>query len=153
MPEPLTALRGARAVTAEVAVIETVAVRVLAQHEASLLAAFAGNELGGADFGNWFAPTRAGLEDLCRGAGFKAVEVRRGAPAMKPWGTICAATLAAPWCSTELTSWHEFDRAGPPASATTGNRPDDGHKGNAWVTPRLTSAHLLQLSREKTRVS
>jgi tRNA (mo5U34)-methyltransferase len=85
MPEPLTALRRVRAVTGEVAVIETVAVRVLAQRDASLLAFYAGNELGGADFGNWFAPTQAGLVDLCRAAGFTRVETRRGPPAVKPW--------------------------------------------------------------------
>lgn len=85
MPEPLTALRRVRAVTGEVAVIETVAVRVLAQRDASLLAFYAGNELGGADFGNWFAPTQAGLVELCRAAGFKRVDVRRGPPVVQPW--------------------------------------------------------------------
>jgi len=85
MPEPLTALRRVRAVTREVAAIETVAVRVLAQRDASLLAFYAGNELGGADFGNWFAPTQNGLVDLCRAAGFRRVEVRRGPPPLQPW--------------------------------------------------------------------
>lgn len=85
MPEPLTALRRVRAVTREVAVIETVAVRVLAQRDASLLAFYPGNELGGADFGNWFAPTEAGLVDMCRAAGFARVEPRRGPPPVKAW--------------------------------------------------------------------
>jgi tRNA (mo5U34)-methyltransferase len=85
MPEPLTALRRVRAVTREVAVIETVAVRVLAQRDASLLAFYPGNELGGVDFGNWFAPTEAGLVDMCRAAGFSRVEPRRGPPTVKAW--------------------------------------------------------------------
>jgi tRNA (mo5U34)-methyltransferase len=85
MPEPLTALRRARAVTREVAVIETVAVRVLAQRDASLLAFYPGNELGGVDFGNWFAPTESGLVDMCKAAGFSRVETRRGPPPIKAW--------------------------------------------------------------------
>jgi tRNA (mo5U34)-methyltransferase len=85
MPEPLTALRRVRAVTREVAVIETVAVRVLAQRDASVLAFYPGNELGGVDFGNWFAPSQAGLVDLCRAAGFSRVEPVRGPPVVKAW--------------------------------------------------------------------
>jgi tRNA (mo5U34)-methyltransferase len=85
MPEPLTALRRVRAVTSGVAVIETVAVRVLGQREASLTAFYAGNELGGADFGNWYAPTERALVALCRAAGFSRVEVVRGAPAVPRW--------------------------------------------------------------------
>jgi tRNA (mo5U34)-methyltransferase len=85
MPEPLTALRRVRAVTSEVAVIETVAVRVLGQREASLMAFYAGNELGGADFGNWYAPTERALAGLCRAAGFSRVEVVRGPPRVPRW--------------------------------------------------------------------
>lgn len=85
MAEPLTALRRVRAVTGHVAVVETVAVRVLGQRDASLLAFYAGNELGGADFGNWYAPTERGLVALCRAAGFSRVEVVRGAPRVAPW--------------------------------------------------------------------
>ena len=82
MPEPLTALQRLRAVTREVAVVETVAVRVLGQREASLLAFYPGNELGGADFGNWFAPTEQALVGMCRAAGFSSAKVVRGAPAV-----------------------------------------------------------------------
>jgi tRNA (mo5U34)-methyltransferase len=82
MPEPLTALQRLRAVTGEVAVVETVAVRVLGQREASLLAFYPGNELGGADFGNWYAPTEQALVGLCRAAGFSSVKVVRAAPAV-----------------------------------------------------------------------
>lgn len=85
MQEPLAALRRVRAVTAEVAVIETVAVRVLAQRDASLVAFYAGNELGGADFGNWFAPTEAALCDMCRAAGFRQAQPVRRPPPVKPW--------------------------------------------------------------------
>jgi tRNA (mo5U34)-methyltransferase len=80
MPEPLTALQRLRAVTGEVAVVETVAVRVLGQREASLVAFYPGNELGGADFGNWFAPTEQALVGMCRAAGFSSAKVVRGAP-------------------------------------------------------------------------
>jgi len=85
MQEPLTALRRVRAVTGTVAVIETVAVRVLGQRDASLLSFYAGNELGGADFGNWFAPTEKALVNLCRAAGFGRVDVVRAAPRVRPW--------------------------------------------------------------------
>jgi tRNA (mo5U34)-methyltransferase len=70
MQEPLTALRRLRQVTGEVAVVETVAVRVLGHADSSLVSFFPGNELGGADFGNWFAPTQAALIGMCRAAGF-----------------------------------------------------------------------------------
>lgn len=50
-----------------------------------LLAFYPGNELGGVDFGNWFAPTQAGLVDMCKAAGFSRVEPRRGPPAIKAW--------------------------------------------------------------------
>ncbi len=85
MMEPLTALRRLRAVTSGVAVIETVAVRVLGQSEASLLAFFPGNELGGSDFGNWYAPTERALVSLCRAAGFARAKVVRGAPPVPRW--------------------------------------------------------------------
>jgi len=85
MPDPLGALRRVRAVTGEVAVIETVAVRVLGQRDARLLAFYAGNELGGADFGNWFAPTEHALRAMCLAAGFGRVEPLRGPPPMASW--------------------------------------------------------------------
>lgn len=85
MPEPLTALQRVRAVTSEVAVVETVAVRVFGQRDAGLMAFYPGNELGGADFGNWYAPTEQGLVALCKAAGFSRVEVVRGAPAVPRW--------------------------------------------------------------------
>ncbi|HEV2360082.1 MAG TPA: methyltransferase domain-containing protein [Acidimicrobiales bacterium] len=82
MQEPLTALRRVRAVTAEggVAVVETVAVRVLGHKDASLLSFYPGNELGGADFGNWFAPTEAALIGLCKAAGFSRAVAKAGPP-------------------------------------------------------------------------
>jgi len=84
--EPLTALRRVRAVTSEVAVVETVAVRVLAQRDASLLAFFPGShDFWTADFGNWYAPTQAALAGLCRAAGFRQVETLRGPPAVPLW--------------------------------------------------------------------
>lgn len=85
MPEPLTALQRVRSVTGEVAVIETVAVRVPGQEDSSLLAFYPGNELGGSDFGNWFAPTERALIGLCRAAGFSRVEVVRAVPPEPGW--------------------------------------------------------------------
>jgi tRNA (mo5U34)-methyltransferase len=85
MPEPLTALRRVRAVTAEVAVVETVAVRVLGQRDASLVSFYPGAELGGSDFGNWFAPTEAALVGMCRAAGFKRVTPVRRPPTVPAW--------------------------------------------------------------------
>lgn len=83
MTEPLTALKRVRAVTREVAVIETVAVRILGHQGPGLMAFFVGNEVDGKDFGNWYAPSMAGLIALCKAAEFSRVEVREGPP--KPW--------------------------------------------------------------------
>jgi tRNA (mo5U34)-methyltransferase len=78
--DPLVALEHVRALTKEVAVIETEAIGVLGMPEASLLSFTPGAELRG-DHTNWFVPTRAALHGLCRAAGFARVETRIGPPA------------------------------------------------------------------------
>lgn len=77
--EPLTALERLRKVTGGVAAIETEGVWVPGLDDDSLLAFYAGDELSG-DFGNWYAPTEAGLHALCRAAGFSRVETKAGPP-------------------------------------------------------------------------
>jgi tRNA (mo5U34)-methyltransferase len=77
--DPLGYLTRVRAVTAEVAVIETEAVRLEGHEEASLLQFHPGEELRG-DFGNWFVPTLRGLHGLCRAAGFTSVTTIVGPP-------------------------------------------------------------------------
>lgn len=79
MPEPLTALERVRAVTREVAAIETVAIQVPGREDERLIEFHAGNELGG-DFGNWYVPSPAALEALCLAAGFGRVETVVGPP-------------------------------------------------------------------------
>lgn len=79
MPEPLTALERVRAVTREVAAIETVAIQVPGREEERLIEFHAGNELGG-DFGNWYVPSPAALEAWCLAAGFRRVETVVGPP-------------------------------------------------------------------------
>jgi len=76
MKEPLTALEHVRAVTREVAVIETEAVRIEGYDDANLLTFFPADELG-EDFGNWYVPTEAALHALCRAAGFSRSETKR----------------------------------------------------------------------------
>ncbi|MGH9108911.1 MAG: hypothetical protein ACRDY3_05515 [Acidimicrobiales bacterium] len=79
MKEPLTCLERVRAVTGEVAVIETEALHL--QHmEASPLCQFrAADEVGG-DFGNWWVPTLPALEALVRSAGFGSATTVVGPP-------------------------------------------------------------------------
>jgi tRNA (mo5U34)-methyltransferase len=78
--EPLSALERIRALTTEVAVIETEAVRGLGLGRVRLLEFHPGGELGG-DHTNWFVPTESALHALCRAAGFRRVETRLGPPA------------------------------------------------------------------------
>ena len=79
MKEPLTCLERVRAVTKEVAVIETEAVH-LQGHEGEVLLQFhAGSSLR-TDFGNWYVPTIDALHNLCRAAGFSEVRTIIGPP-------------------------------------------------------------------------
>ena len=79
MKEPLTCLERVRAVTKEVAVIETEAVH-LQGHEGEVLLQFhAGSSLR-TDFGNWYVPTIDALHNLCRAAGFSEVRTVVGPP-------------------------------------------------------------------------
>ena len=83
MKEPLTCLERVRAVTKEVAVIETEAVH-LQGHEGEVLMQFhAGSSLR-TDFGNWYVPTIDALHNLCRAAGFSRVHTVVGPPAPPP---------------------------------------------------------------------
>lgn len=80
MKEPLTSLERVRAVTKEVAVVETEALHL--QHmEGMPLAQFrSGNEVN-ADFGNWWVPDMSCLRAMCRAAGFSSTTVVQGPPA------------------------------------------------------------------------
>jgi tRNA (mo5U34)-methyltransferase len=79
MKEPLTCLERVRAVTREVAVIETVAMRVPGTDGRSLLGFHAGGDLN-LDFGNWYVPNIEALSTLALAAGFSRVEVVQGPP-------------------------------------------------------------------------
>jgi tRNA (mo5U34)-methyltransferase len=79
MKEPLTSLERVRAVTKEVAVIESEAVHIQGLDDEALLQFYAGSSLQ-TDFGNWFVPTREALHNLCRAAGFSRVETVIGPP-------------------------------------------------------------------------
>jgi len=71
MKEPLTVLERLRAVTDEVAVIETQAVAVAGMEGQNLLQFFGGEFIG--DYGNWYVPTMAALSQLALAAGFRRV--------------------------------------------------------------------------------
>lgn len=79
MQDPLHCLKRVRAVTTEVAVIETEAVHLQGHDHAALLQFHAGGSLRG-DFGNWYVPTIEGLHALCRAAGFSSVHTVVGPP-------------------------------------------------------------------------
>ena len=79
MKEPLTCLERLRAVTREIAVIETEAAQVPGNAGRSLLELHAGSELN-ADFGNWYVPTVEALCALVRAAGFARRSAARPAP-------------------------------------------------------------------------
>jgi tRNA (mo5U34)-methyltransferase len=87
MKEPLTCLERLRAVTADVAVIETVAAQVPGNEGRSLLELHAGGELN-ADFGNWYVPTIEALSALAAASGFTRVDVKRGPPSIRARGRI-----------------------------------------------------------------
>jgi tRNA (mo5U34)-methyltransferase len=80
MKEPLTSLERVRAVTKEVAVIESEAVHFQGLEHEALLQFYAGSSLR-IDFGNWFVPTIEALHNLCRAAGFAEVRTVVGPPA------------------------------------------------------------------------
>ena len=64
MKEPLTCLERVRAVTREVAVIETVAMQLPGAAGHSLLGFHAGGDLN-LDFGNWYVPNIEALSTWC----------------------------------------------------------------------------------------
>ena len=83
MKEPLTCLERLRAVTNEVAVIETEAVHVEGLDHEALLQFHAGSSLR-TDFGNWYVPTIEALHNMCRAAGFAQVRTVAGPPQPPP---------------------------------------------------------------------
>jgi tRNA (mo5U34)-methyltransferase len=83
MKEPLTCLERVRAVTREVAVIETEAVHLQGLDDAALMQFYAGSSLH-TDFGNWYVPTIEALHNLCRAAGFAEVRTVVGPPPPPP---------------------------------------------------------------------
>ncbi|HEY6428160.1 MAG TPA: DUF1698 domain-containing protein [Acidimicrobiales bacterium] len=83
MKEPLTCLERVRAVTNEVAVIETEAVHLSGFEHEVLLQFHAGSSLR-VDFGNWYVPTIQALHNLCRAAGFSQVLTIAGPPEPEP---------------------------------------------------------------------
>lgn len=82
MMEPLTCLRRLRAVTREVAVIETVALHIPAFAEYGLLEFFDDGDLN-RDYGNWYTPTITALRRLALAAGFSRVEIVKGPPDLR----------------------------------------------------------------------
>jgi len=83
MKEPFACLERLRAVTKEVAVIETEAVHVEGLDHEALLQFHAGSSLR-TDFGNWYVPTIEALHNLCRAAGFAQVRTVAGPPPPPP---------------------------------------------------------------------
>jgi tRNA (mo5U34)-methyltransferase len=82
MKEPLRCLERVRAVTKEVAVIETAALSIPGVAGVPLVRFLAGSELN-RDFGNWFQPNIEALEALAIAAGFTRTEVVQGPPGVE----------------------------------------------------------------------
>ncbi len=87
MKEPLTCLERVRAVTKEVAVIESEAMHLQGLDHEALLQFHAGMSLG-IDFGNWYVTTIEALRNMCLVAGFSEVRTIVGPPA--PPGQLTA---------------------------------------------------------------
>lgn len=85
MKEPLSCLERVRAVTREVAVIETQALHVQGLEHERMLQFHAGGEVNN-DFGNWYVPSEPALHSLCRAAGFSSVKTVLGPPAIPTAG-------------------------------------------------------------------
>ena len=83
LEDPLGALGRLRGLAGELAVIETEAAEWPGHEDGGLLELFPTDERAG-DPTNWWAPSRAGLLELCRAAGFSQVDVVRGPPAPEP---------------------------------------------------------------------
>jgi tRNA (mo5U34)-methyltransferase len=79
MEEPLRALRQVRAVTAELAVIESQACVAPGDPASAWFRFHAGHDLN-ADPTNWFVPTEAALLHLCEAAGFTTAQTVAGTP-------------------------------------------------------------------------
>jgi tRNA (mo5U34)-methyltransferase len=80
LEDPLGALRRLAAITRGLAVIETEAIAARGFEGRALCEFYEGGQLNN-DPTNWWAPNAKGLEDLCRAAGFAAVEI----VATTPW--------------------------------------------------------------------
>ncbi len=92
MKEPLTCLERVRAVTKEVAVIETSAAHLRGLEDQALLEFHAGDSHAH-DFTNWYVPTMEALHAMCRAAGFSTVTTVTGPPAFpSSWATFKART-------------------------------------------------------------
>jgi tRNA (mo5U34)-methyltransferase len=83
MKEPLTCLERVRAVTRQIAVIETAALDIPTADGSPLLAFHPGGDLN-RDFGNWYEPNIEAIEALVLAAGFTRVEVVQGPPPLPP---------------------------------------------------------------------
>ncbi len=83
MQEPIICLERLRAVTKEVAVIETEAVHLHRLENEALVQFYPGSSLR-TDFGNWYVPTMAALHRWCRAAGFATVITIVGPPEPQP---------------------------------------------------------------------
>lgn len=82
MKEPLSCLERLRAVTNEVAVIETQAVAVEGLEDQHLAQFFGGEFIG--DYGNWYVPTMDALRQWCLAAGFSTIVPVVGPPPVPP---------------------------------------------------------------------
>ena len=110
MKEPLTCLERLRAVTKEVAVIETEAMHLHGFEDLVLMRFYAGSSLQ-TDFGNWYVPTMEALRNLCHAAGFAATTPVVGPP--EP--------VAAPVADFRTRLGRRIGRIPPPPAAPFGH--------------------------------
>ncbi|HJQ37810.1 MAG TPA: DUF1698 domain-containing protein [Thermoanaerobaculia bacterium] len=96
MENPLESMKRVAAVTRELAVIETEAVRIPGYDHRAFVEFFESNELNG-DVSNWWAPNERALAGMCRAAGFSRVETYPGTEPVADQGVERYRLMAKAW--------------------------------------------------------
>ena len=144
MPEPLTCLERVRAVTKEVAVIETEAVHLQGLDHEALLQFYAGSSLH-TDFGNWYVPDHRGAAQHVPGGRVLRGAHRRRPARRPPPEPAPGARLRLAAASATSRCRHPRRRAPTTAPSSTPS-PDLGSRPRANPAPPFDPQLLVALS-------